>query len=110
MLNIAKLLPDNLEDKIDSLKLPAWVGPAAEHAVELAEIAGGKPRQKKQRAKEALLAIGKVIDIPGIPEPLEAIIESIVINAAVELAWSLKMGPKSREARRARRAQRRDAT
>ena len=78
-----------LHEKVEDLKLPEWVGPASMHAVELAEIAGGDGKAKKKRAKATLKAIGKVIDIPGVPEPLEGIIEAVVIEAAVEHALEL---------------------
>ncbi len=109
-MDISKILAGlapQIGEKIEDLKLPEWVGPAAMHAVELAEIAGGDGKAKKRRAKATLKAIGKVIDIPGIGEPLEGIIEAVVIEAAVELAWGVKMGGKSREARKAKRAARR---
>lgn len=88
---------------VDKVKIPSWVGPAAEHAVELAEVVGGTGAAKKERAKATLRAIGKAIDIPGVPEPLEGIIENLVIDAAIELAWSMRHGPKSAERRAARR-------
>ena len=109
-MDISKLLAGmapQITEKIEDLKIPEWVGPAAMHAVELAEIAGGDGKAKKQRAKATLKAIGKLIDIPGVPEPLEGIIEAVVIEAAVELAWGTKMGGPSREARKAKRAARR---
>ena len=98
-----------VQAKLAGMRVPEWVGPAAMHAVELAEIAGGDGKAKKKRAKDALKAIGRVIDIPGIPQPLEVLIETVVIEAAVELAWGTKMGSASREARKAKRAAKRAA-
>lgn len=109
MLNDAMLnqiLPKVKGFMPDDLKFPDWVGPAAEHVVELAEVTEGTGREKKEFAKNMLKQIGKVIDIPGIPEPIESFLEGLLIEAAVELAWATKLGPKSRNRRHRRKRDR----
>lgn len=100
-----------IEEKLKNIQIPAWLGPIAEHAVEIAEIVGDRDglsgKEKKEQAKKIAKLVMLAIDIPGIPEPLEAAVEGLIIDAAIELAWTVKLGPQGNEARRDRRQRKR---
>lgn len=82
-------------------KIPNWLGPAAEQAVELAETVGKakglKGKKKRDLAVSYLKGIARVVDIPSIPEFIETPLEDAAITIAVQLAWSTKLKGKGKK-------------